>query len=315
MNTNKLLIITRDQQQFYDTISNLHLEWLEIFAPMEEKEIINLLPEADIILVNALLFTKYVNRIRDGIRVQSTFTWIDALISEELKTSYTLTNIKDVYGPIMSEYVFWYILLREKNILRFLQKQEDKTWDYFAQWTLVWKTIGFLWTGSIAQPIASVAKVFGMKTKWYSNSWRMKESFDEVYTKEHHLQFCEWLDYLINILPNTPSTYNYIDNKFRDNVPNSCYFINVWRGSNVVEEELYEAVIHGKIAWATLDVFHQEPLSQESKLRNTPNIHITPHISWYPENIDGIVDVFTKNYKRYTNWDDLLYKIDFKKGY
>ncbi len=182
--------------------------------------------------------------------------------------------MKDIYWPIMSEYVFWYILLREKDILHFIEKQQTKEWNQFAQWTIEWKKIGFLWTGSIAQPIAKVAKAFGMTTKGMSYSWQTKDYFDKTYSLEWIDEFCNWLDYLVNILPNTKETFNFVDNKFWSRVPNTCYFINVWRWANVHEKEIIDAINEWKIAWATLDVFHQEPLPKENTLRDSNKIRV-----------------------------------------
>ena len=57
----------------------------------------------------------------------------------------------------------------------------------------------------------------------------------------------------------------------------SAVFMNIGRGPTVNEVDLLEALKTEMIGGAVLDVFKQEPLSQESEIWNLPNVLITPH--------------------------------------
>jgi phosphoglycerate dehydrogenase-like enzyme len=59
----------------------------------------------------------------------------------------------------------------------------------------------------------------------------------------------------------------------------SARFVNVGRGSTVVEPELVEALRGGRIAGAALDVFAEEPLPASSPLWSLPEVIVTPHMS------------------------------------
>lgn len=54
--------------------------------------------------------------------------------------------------------------------------------------------------------------------------------------------------------------------------------INVARGGIIDEEALYETLKNNQILGAAIDVFSQEPLEENSKLRTLNNIVLTPHI-------------------------------------
>gem|GEM_PF-5660368 len=69
----KLLIVTRDQQDFYNEIMKHDYKDLIVYAPESEQEIIELVPQADIILANPPLCKKYINQTKEDVRVQSTF--------------------------------------------------------------------------------------------------------------------------------------------------------------------------------------------------------------------------------------------------
>jgi D-3-phosphoglycerate dehydrogenase len=60
----------------------------------------------------------------------------------------------------------------------------------------------------------------------------------------------------------------------------SSFLINTSRGPIVNEKDLIEALKDEKIAGAGLDVFDNEPLPQDHKLRFLPNALILPHIGY-----------------------------------
>lgn len=59
--------------------------------------------------------------------------------------------------------------------------------------------------------------------------------------------------------------------------------VNSARGQLINEDDLADALTRGVIAGAALDVFHVEPLPATSRLRQAPNLMLTPHGAWYSE--------------------------------
>ena len=54
--------------------------------------------------------------------------------------------------------------------------------------------------------------------------------------------------------------------------------INASRGGILNEEDLVKALKENQIRGAALDVFSEEPLSEDSPLRKVPNLVLTPHL-------------------------------------
>ena len=65
----------------------------------------------------------------------------------------------------------------------------------------------------------------------------------------------------------------------------SAILVNTARGSIVHEADLIEALSCHQIAGACLDVYEEEPLSLNSRLREFPNVILTPHTAGYPDGV------------------------------
>jgi phosphoglycerate dehydrogenase-like enzyme len=80
---------------------------------------------------------------------------------------------------------------------------------------------------------------------------------------------------------------------------------------------LCEKLKKNEIAGAILDVFTPEPIEKNSKLWNTPNLIITPHVSSdeLGNYIELTLDIFVKNLKLFLENKELNNKVDKKLGY
>ena len=63
-----------------------------------------------------------------------------------------------------------------------------------------------------------------------------------------------------------------------DHFKSGAILINCARGGVVNEDDLYDALVSGKLAAAACDTFVSEPPSKDHKLLGLPNFSATPHI-------------------------------------
>jgi glyoxylate/hydroxypyruvate reductase A len=91
--------------------------------------------------------------------------------------------------------------------------------------------------------------------------------------------FLKPLDFLVVVLPLTPSTRGLIGRRALRGMRRSAWLVNIGRGPVVDEAALLHALDRGWIAGAVLDVFHQEPPPPEHPLWRHPKVIITPHIA------------------------------------
>lgn len=83
--------------------------------------------------------------------------------------------------------------------------------------------------------------------------------------------------------PLTPDTKNLIDANAISLMKDGAMLVNVSRGGLIDEAALADALISGKLSAAGLDVFEVEPLPENSRLRQAPNLTLTSHIAWFSE--------------------------------
>ncbi len=75
------------------------------------------------------------------------------------RRNYILTNARGVFGELMSEYVFGYLLFHEKKILERIRTQQSKKWQRPESGMLRGKTIGLLGVGSIGAHLAGTPNI------------------------------------------------------------------------------------------------------------------------------------------------------------
>lgn len=93
-------------------------------------------------------------------------------------------------------------------------------------------------------------------------------------------------------------------------------FINVGRGTTVVEDDLIRALEEGHLKGAALDVFAVEPLDKESKLWTMNNVLMTPHCADLTTDIADLSwGVFKKNMLKFDAGEQLETPVNKTAGY
>lgn len=142
------------------------------------------------------------------------------------------------------------------------------------------KTFGQIGMGNIAQRIAHIMSAgFGVKVLGYdpfiSAEEAAKRGFEKVETLEALLEQSDMVN--INV-PLVKSTENMISGKLFDHFKPGAVFVNAARGAVISEDDLYHALVSGKLKAAACDTFIHEPPTAENKLLSLKNFISTPHL-------------------------------------
>lgn len=300
-----LLILSSNADEYTQLIKSAQLPDLEFTT---EPEV------CDIVLGEPKLIRDMLPRLPNLKWVQAIYAGVERLMDSALRRDYTLTNARGVFGELMSEYVFGYLLLHEKKIFERQRAQQAKHWDRAESGVLRGKTIGLLGVGSIGSYLAGTAKHFSMSVHGFTRESESCADVDIYFHNPDILKFGEGLDYLVSVLPRTDDTNKIVNASLFDALPSHAIFINVGRGNAVDESALVTALNEGKIAAAVLDVTEKEPLPEDHSFWTAPNLLLSFHTSAisYPENI---IKLFVENYYRYIEGKPLKYQVDFEQGY
>ena len=110
--------------------------------------------------------------------------------------------------------------------------------------------------------------------------------FDPFVEKSPHAEKLESLEELFEKsdvvslhAPIIPETENSVTRELLRKLGPSGILISSARAKLVVEEDLYQALISNEIASAAVDVFWSEPISENNRWVQLPNVICTPHIA------------------------------------
>lgn len=309
-----LLILSREKDEYRELIER---------AALPDLKIVTEYSDCDIVLGEPRILREHLSQLSNLKWIQSMYAGVEALMDSSLRRDYILTNARGVFGELMSEYVFGYMLAHEKKIFERLESQQAKKWDRSESGFLRGKTLGLLGVGSIGAHLAGTAKHFGMTVWGYTRESETSKQVDMYFHpsplpspegRGGIVEFAKGLDYLVVVLPRTKDTDRIVDADLLDALPPHAALINVGRGNAVDESALAEALEQGKIAAAVLDVTELEPLPEEHPFWTTKNLLLTFHTSAmsYPEDITRL---FIENYRLYIEGKPLKYQVDFERGY
>ncbi len=143
---------------------------------------------------------------------------------------------------------------------------------------LTGKTLGVIGLGRIGKEVVTRAKGLRMKVVGY-DPYIPAENLEnleiELITKEEILARS---DFITVHTPLTDSTKNLINKNNLSQLKDGVVLINAARGGIYNEDALVEGLTSNKIATVALDVFSQEPLAENSPLRQFHNCIMTPHL-------------------------------------
>jgi len=234
------------------------------------------------------LWDYFSSAVQDVWRAASQLRWIhvaaagvDKLLFDKLVDSeVVVTNARGVFDRPIAEFVLASILAEAKGLHRSHDLQLARTWEHRETGTIVGAAVLVVGTGGIGRETARLLRAAGMDVQGAGRTARAVDpDFGTVVSSSDLVEHVGWADYLIVTAPLTEQTSGLIDARVLAAMKPSAYLVNVGRGPTVVERELLQALTHGQIAGAALDVFDCEPLAAEHPLWSTPGVTVSPHMS------------------------------------
>jgi phosphoglycerate dehydrogenase-like enzyme len=309
--THRLLVYHSDSK-IYEGIISKRLPQLIIRSVSRPKEALGFVEEAEIILAWQIP-DEVLKRAKRLQWFSSIGAGNENLVKNPHLPEKVILTKATVYGEMMAEYVFAYLLYFSRNVAKHLKDQRQKAWDQVRPGRLRGKALGILGLGSVGKEIAKRGKQFGMSVLGVKRVPGPVENVDQVFGPDGLHEMIPLVDYLVNVLPLTPETYHILGEKEFNLLKDGSILYSIGRGKTV-DEKVLQKVLQTKKIHAVLDVFEKEPLSPDSKLWGLKNVTITPHVSGI--NMPGeISEEFVRNYEKWVRGEPLIALVDREKGY
>jgi phosphoglycerate dehydrogenase-like enzyme len=304
--TNKLRILTEDNASYQTLFAQ---------AGLPDLELTDNNAEADIVLAAPPLLADSLDEFKRLDWVQSAFAGVDALMAPGLRQDYQLTNVRGIFGQQIAEYVLGHSIAHLRHFGAYQQQQQQKQWQPLPYQTLSGRKLMILGCGSIGRELARAAGALGLHTIGVNRTGipPRESTFDEVVHIEQLHDRLPEADILVSTLPGTPQTKGMFNQAFFACCRNVLFF-NVGRGDAVVTQALLNALQGRQVEHAFLDVFINEPISQQCPYWSNPKVTVTPHIAAYSFP-DQVFAIFCDNYQRWRDGFSLQHLVDFDKGY
>jgi len=309
----RVLIAEHDYLLYTDLLRKAAPE-IEILSSGDSAELAKMAADTPIWLGQPDLLATLLRQGHTPQWLQSTWAGITPLLAEGLQRDYRLTRAVGIFGQVMAEFVLTYMLVHEREVLARLVSQVERKWDTRTGPGLAGRKALIVGTGDIGVSVAQFLVPFGVEVYGIASSARELAPFKEVAALQDLPRLVGEVDFVINLLPNTPQTHDIYDAKLFASFKPSALFINVGRGVAVVDADLVEALKEGHLAGAVIDVCRQEPLPQRHPFWTAWGLLLTGHSS-APTSPAAMTQLFVDNLKAYTAGEALRGEVDFAKGY
>jgi phosphoglycerate dehydrogenase-like enzyme len=267
------------------------------------------LAEAEVVLSQDLPFdaVQLAPRLR---WVQGVGAGVSQLISAGLPTPQVrLTTAAGVNAVAISEFVLARILQIAKRFPEIDRLQAERVWLPRYGRQLAGRHLTVIGLGAIGRRVARFGRALGMTVTGVRRSAVVGESdpdVDRLLPPNELDTAVSAADYVVAAVPETTENRDIFDAKFFAAMPAGAVFVNVGRGSAVVEDDLV-AALDNHLRAAALDVVRQEPLPADSPLWAVPNLLISPHSAAAPdEHWTNVFALFADNLSRYLHGEPLL---------
>ena len=184
-------------------------------------------------------------------------------------------------NPNPAAEITWLLIL---GLLRNIKQEVDNMFQGYWQSTIGYelkgKRLGLIGLGKIGTQVAIVGKAFGMEVSAWSENLNLSDANKLgvlPMSKEDLIKTSDIIS--IHVVLNE-NYKNLITKKEFELMQKTSFIINTSRGEIINENDLIEALKNDEIAGAGLDVYGQEPLPQDHKLRFLPNALLLPHIGF-----------------------------------
>jgi len=260
---------------------------LEIFEepPKKPDELKERIRAADIVIVGWTNLTK--NIIDSAKKLKMISIWATTCHYVDLEAArergIVVTHVPGYATEAVAEHAFALLLAAIRRLPSADKhvRTGDFDWRPFGGSELAGKTLGIIGTGAIGCRVAEIAKAFKMQILGYDKYPNLKKA-EEIGMKYVDLYtLLKESDFVTLHVTLTSETEGLIGKKEIEAMKKGAVIINTSQGKVIDEKDLIDALKSGKLSYAGLDVFEEEPPAKDDPLFKLDNTILSPHIGFH----------------------------------
>ncbi len=302
---------------------------LIFYDEIKNEEVEQILKEIDVLIGPKIDDTDLI--LFSNLKMHQTFaTGLEEYNFNFYKSNNILLCNSHTHSKIIAEYGFALLLSIAKEINTNDQLLREGNWDYtqYPAITLFGKTILFLGFGNIAKIFKELIKPLEMKYIAIKRTKQCNDPDIEIFTPDEKLAAIKQADIIINCLPLTKKTINFLDKVEFETMKPTVIIVNVGRGTTINEEELYSALKDKRIRAAAIDVWYnypeirgvetQEPLlcfPSKFPFHELKNVIMTAHRAWQSDALLTDLNPFLENVNRFIRGEQPQNIVNLKEEY
>ncbi len=275
---------------------------------LKYEEVAEAIEDADMVIVNKTVMDAGSLRLAKKLKYIGLFaTGYNNIDIDYCRThGITVCNAGSYSTDAVAQQTFALILEHFNNTARYNDYVQDGKWKrsptfspfVFPLNELSGKTIGIVGLGAIGQRVAGIAQAFGMKVVAFNRSKRdiagvRQVGFDEL---------LQTSDIVTVHCPLNADSERMFNKETFGKMKKGAVFVNTARGGVVVEDDLKEVLVSGRLGGACIDVLTVEPMVEDCVLMGVKNCIITPHIAWAPlETRQRLMGIVCDNIRSFLN--------------
>lgn len=235
------------------------------------------------VICNGLFLTHPIEKFPNLRYIQLTSAGFDRVDMDYVKAhGIEIHNARGVYSIPMAEFALCGVLQLYKQAAFFRENQKQHLWEkHRGLLELAGKTVMIVGCGSVGNECAKRFKVFGCEVIGVDLFPREDSLYSEILPLDQLNEALQQADIVVLTLPLTEQTKHLMDEERFSLLKNGATLVNIARGAIVDTTALLNHI--DRLTGTVLDVFEEEPLSEDSPLWDKENIILTPHNSFVGE--------------------------------
>ncbi|MFT2111393.1 2-hydroxyacid dehydrogenase [Marinomonas sp. 2405UD68-3] len=262
-----------------------------------------------------------LKRFPNLIWVQSLWAGVETMVNtfrsiNQGKTHPTqLVRLIDPYlANTMAEAALTWSLYLYRNIPEYMAQQKQNLWRPIPCPAINTVHVSVLGTGELGTAAMQALVNQGFNVNSWSRNHKDIANVTHYSEQDGLFALLKKTDILICLLPLTDQTHKLLSKETLSLLPKGAKIINFARGGIVNHDDLINALDTDHLSHAVLDVFEQEPLTENSPLWQHPKLSILPHIS-ATTNLDTASKIVADNITRYREHGTIPDTVDLLRGY